>query len=424
MSRDEGSVREARRSGWPVVVAALLLLGYVLSVAADVLLHASQYQWDFQTYYYAGAAYAQGLNPYDLGDLSAAAGREIGFPFVYTPVTLPVFRLLSLLEYRWAYGLYFVLKLAALAGLVYFWERRILQGEGGPLFWALCVLGFGGALYADLTSGNITVFEQLALWCAFWSLLRSRAWVFCLLVGVVSLFKLTPVAFLAFLLLPDLPKKKWYALGTAAALAAILGLSYFVQRDLFASFLSVARSLDERGLNNPASLALIRDGIEFVSDHALRLPVSMAEALVFGLFALLVLLLTGLAVRRLPKTERWMAVFLGCLAFALIMPRFKNYSYLLLIVPAYAVVRRQRTAQSAAWILVLLMLSSRLPVPFGLGPALDRLVWNYYPLLGAFFVWLLGISAALRGFRLEDGQAGGGVGKSPSGMPAFPGGRG
>ena len=103
------SIREVRGSrglgGWGRTAAWILLALYALALLYGVLANPDRMQWDFQTYYYAGRAFDRGLDPYDMQALSQVAGREIGFPFAYSPVSLPIFRLLGRLDLRAASAL-------------------------------------------------------------------------------------------------------------------------------------------------------------------------------------------------------------------------------------------------------------------------------------------------------------------------------
>jgi hypothetical protein len=97
-------------------------------------------------------------------------------------------------------------------------------------------------------------------------------------------------------------------------------------------------------------LALIRDGLErLAGGHA---PAYLDEVL-YGLVVLLIGLTTHSVARRLddPGDRVWIAF----LAFGVCAPRFKDYSYVLLIPPSvYVVVRVLRGVGARALALVLL----------------------------------------------------------------------
>lgn len=383
------------KSKWVNKVLIGLLVLYYGAIVADIALHRIRYQWDFKTYYYTGIAYDLGLNPYLLGPLSEAAGDRIGFPFAYSPITLPLFKLFSIANFETAFYIYLVLKLIALGSLLYLWSVKFLHGEADMLFYLFCLFGFGGALYVDLVSGNISLFEQLGLWLAFYALIRNRLSLFCLLLAFVSLFKLSPILFLVLLVFSEGRGRIRLLLVTGLGFITLHGLSYLAHPELFGTFLRLARQLDERGLRNPSSLALLRDGFEFLEQKNLAVPSITPFALYLAL-SMTIVLVTWWVMRRVHKVDRPVMVFLACLAYTLIMPRFKDYSYVLLLLPAYYLVKKVIRVPTYHLLLILLMLSRYFPVPFGFDGTVTAVIWGYYPLLTAFTIWVLASLAIVR----------------------------
>lgn len=379
------NLQRAMRKYWIWILAGL----YLLAVSIYVILNPDRLQWDFKTYYYAGLAYSRGADPYILNSLSTLAGEEIGFPFAYPPVTLPVFRLFSLwFDYSAAYVVYLVLKLFALAALVRLWTRHFLSDHLRELFPIILIFGFSGAIYLDIVAGNISIFEQLGLWAAFWALRKQRVVLFGGLVALVACFKLTPILFL---LLPLLlgEGRRWKEPAMAFTGWLVLQIGGFVlQPELYANFLTLASKLDERMPHNPSTLALIRDAGQWVNEKVMALP----GWLPIVLFALVVLAVTWMTWRRLKdRGDIWQyRLYLICLAYAVIVPRFKNYSFILLLVPAYVMIInafQQRTNLG----MILLLLAASVPLPFGLSGPASSLIWGYYPILLTMLLWWLSI---------------------------------
>jgi hypothetical protein len=377
--------QQAIKKYWIWILAGI----YIIAVSIYVLANPDKLQWDFKTYYYAGLAYSRGTDPYLLQSLSAQAGQEIGFPFAYPPLTLPLFRLFSVwFEYSTAYILYFVLKLAALAALVRLWVREFLPSQYRDIFPLILIFGFSGAIYLDLVAGNISIFEQLGLWTAFWALRRKRVALFSGIVVVVACFKLTPILFLLLpLLLIDRKQWKEPAIAFSGWLALQIG-SYVFQPQLYTNFLTLASKLDERMPHNPSTLALIRDAGRWLSEKGIQLP----EWLLVAFFAVVVLLVIWLTWRRLKDSrDTWQyRLYLVCLAYAVIVPRFKNYSYILLLIPAY-VILIQSLQQRIHLGVILLLLSASFPLPFGLSGPASSLIWGYYPMILTMLLWWLSI---------------------------------
>ncbi|MGD8603353.1 MAG: glycosyltransferase family 87 protein [Anaerolineales bacterium] len=370
---------------WAWMLAAI----YLAAVAVYIFSHPDSLQWDFKTYYYAGLAFARGQDPYFLHTLSTIAGQEIGFPFAYPPLTLPLFRLFSIgFKYSTAFSVYFVLKLTALGALVVMWVRNFLPSKHLNIFPFVLIFGFSGAIYLDLVAGNISIFEQLGLWAAFLALRRRKVGLFSALIAIVACFKITPIVFL---LLPLLLDDQRYWKEPLAALAAWGGLqlaSFAFQPQLYSNFLTLASRLDERMPHNPSILALLRDVSQWLSEKVMLLP-DWLPIVVFLLLALTVIWMTWQRLRR--SLDSWnYRLFLACLAYAIIMPRFKNYSFILLLVPAYFFVVHVFDNRINIGLL-LLLLSASIPLPFGLSGPASNLVWGYYPILFTALLWWLAV---------------------------------
>jgi hypothetical protein len=289
-------------------------------------------QGDLRIYRAAAQAYAEGRNPYQPGALVGPAGNRQDLPFVYPPVSLPLLRALLVFDHRTTYFAFFVLKMAAVAALVVLWRRRLFPGDdlAGACLYLFCALAYAQTIKMDVRAGNISVFEQLLVWTGAVAFLRGRPRLYAALVAAAALFKLTTAALL-FVLLLDRSRRSAAALVSGlAGLAAVHGISAALRPDLFAGFLRNAAALDDRGRTNPCALALIRDGLERLAGGPV--PAHL-DWIVYGVWVLLIGLTTLSGARRqgLPGA-------LECFAFAVAAPRFKDYSYILLIPPSVYVV--------------------------------------------------------------------------------------
>jgi hypothetical protein len=164
-------------------------------------------------FYGAATEFLQGSSPY----------RGKGLSFYHPPLTLYLYALFARLPFPLAYELWLVLKIAALGGLFLIWKRHFLKLD---LAWTTAfyfILAYNGAIYADLVSGNISLFEQLGLWIGFVALLQGRYVLFSLCVILVAQFKLTPIFFAVLLLLaPKRPHWQWFAICTVGFVAVFL----------------------------------------------------------------------------------------------------------------------------------------------------------------------------------------------------------
>jgi hypothetical protein len=224
------------------------------------------------------------------------------------------------------------------AALVLLWQRSFFPDDlSRACLYLLCALAYGQTIKMDLRAGNISVFEQVLIWSAALAFLRRRPWLYAALIATAALFKLT-AAGLLLLFLVDRHRRSVAAMMTGfGGLAAIHGISAVLRPDLFAAFLRNAAALDDRGQTNPSVLALIRDALERLAGG--RGPEHL-DMILYGLTAALLVGLTSLTVirRRGLADNRECALFLVIYAYTLCSPRFKDYSYILLIPPSVYVV--------------------------------------------------------------------------------------
>lgn len=378
-------------TGFPPVVSRVLCLAVVAYAAvfvAGIARNVDQQQWDFAVYYYAAKAHLAGADPYDPKAVSAVAGRPV-LEFRYPPIMLWTIRPLAWMDFGTAYLIFLGLKCALVVALVLLWSRRFLDDEDRSLFVLFCLVAFGGTLALDVQVGNCLVIEQVLVWLAFDQYLRRRYVAFSLLILLVASVRLFPLAF-ALLLVFTRPRRWGCFAGTLAAFAGTLGVSYLADRELFLAFVQAAGggAAEPGRFNNPCNAALVRDLLDYLhSASGVALPPAAAWALL-GPVAVGVAAGTWWALRRIEAspatlhTEK-LKLYLVCLAYALVMPRFKSYYYILLIVPAYVLFWRIARRDAAAAIAMMLALSATRTI---LPPSF---VWDYHQLLVAWVVWLL-----------------------------------
>ena len=377
----------AKKAIGPVFIILLFL--YFITLVLHISAHVDVYQWDFRTHREAGKLFASGSNPYDPDILFPKA--QTRFLYTYPPVTLFFYRLFAMTDYDSAFHIFLILKCILLIGLVYFWKKEFLKKDADPFFFLFCILAFNSAVFLDLIAGNINLVEQVFLWLAFSFYLRRRYLLFCLFVLLGASFKMTPVFFLILLLLCDDQKKYKYFLGSAGVFCAYLLVQYIIVPDFFSEFIRNALTVvSEKGVVVPATSKLIGDVLQSLAKiSGVAVPGGIQTA-VFGIVAAGAIYLTYRAYIRLDRIDRadkeMITVFLVCLLYALIHPRFKDYAYMLLIVPSYYIIKHTRFTQMAPFLFILFVLSSdRLILPAA--SALMAFMWKYYPLLVAWCVW-------------------------------------
>lgn len=360
---------------------AALLLSTGLLLLVCVRWHA--YQWDFYMFHGSAQDFLRGASPY----------RGEGLSFYHPPLTLYLYGLFVHLPFPIAYELWIGLKVVSLCALFVLWNRHFLKLDATWMTTLYFVLAYNGTIYADLVSGNVSVFEQVGLWFGFAALLRQRYVWFCACIILVAQFKLTPIFFsLLLLVAPARPQWKWFV-ACCAGFAAVFALNYVLQPALLHDFFTVAPALDERGTLAPGTLAFIRDVLDLARGPHFS-EGSRADEAGFLIAALAVGGLSAFAVvrhRRLAAEPNAKAIiYFTCLAYALLTPRMKAYSYILLLIPTLYVLRampRRMLVPAAAAVLALLVVfpNGTTLFPFRV---LSQLLYPYLPLAAAFGTWL------------------------------------
>lgn len=310
-------------------VLAVVFVAYAGIAVYDIATKSRQH--DFTTYYFAAKAYTQGSNPYDLGVLSSIANERIQFPFLYPPISLYFFSVLSLVQYEVAYNAFLFLKILALAGLVILWAKYFCESEiEQTMMFLLSTLAFNQTVIRDLATGNISLFEQVFFWLAFLSLLRERYILFALLIFLGTLFK--PLALLMLLPLALVLKKNAIRPILLVVLLFSLahGLSAVVESDLIREFLNRAHLPHDGLVSNPSSLEIMR----VTAQHYPSLQNIFGPDTYMIMYGVFVSIVLGVSIVVLPRLDAKAGIMCALLVYALIAPRFKDYSYILLIIPA------------------------------------------------------------------------------------------
>jgi hypothetical protein len=211
-------------------------------------------------------------------------------------------------------------------------------------FCLFLVLALGGALFADLRSGNVGLLEVALLWGGFASLLSGRIIRACALIVLGACFRFMPIVFLG--LLPFY-SHRWPTLVAILGIAAFVGIQLSPCASLgipFGTFIHYAGLLSgEPGPSNPSSLCLCRDLVWLVQGWLKHPPPAWAPEAVWGVFVVIVLLVSaragwGLAHRADGQRDTRL-IILACLTYGLVVPRLKDFGFVVLLVPTYLALR-------------------------------------------------------------------------------------
>ena len=287
---------------------------------------------DFHIYYYSILADAQGINEYSVEGLKEVSAGLTKFLFVYPPHTLALYQPFTWLSVENAARVFLLLKTLAFALLFVLWMKYLTRGDRKTHLAFLLLLtsvGYYECIYTDFKNGNVSVFEQAMLWTGILFFGRGKYWIYALFVFCASFFKLALIPFLGALLF--VPKRKGWAPMVAGSLAffTLHGLSFYFNPVEYRQFLGASTGLEETGPLNPSTMMFSRAAFAWLGkDIANVLYVLIATAIA--------LLFLRTSWPRRDKTFDPFFLMVGyCFMYAIVMPRFKNYSFILLILPTY-----------------------------------------------------------------------------------------
>jgi hypothetical protein len=325
--------------------------------------------------------------------LATTVPKAKGLDYVYPPITLMVFQVFTFMNYEIASQLFFALKCLGLILLLLIWNRYFVEKNTDSLFYLLCLLGFNCAIGSDLLAGNISIFEQLLIWTGFVALLRKKYALFGVLIVITALFKVVPILFLSLLLIQDFKKRYLYFSILLFIFILLMISTYFLSPALFANFLGNSLKMTDVGVVNPSSLSFIKDAMTTLAQGSGLIFPQWTEILLYMIIVVTILIISIRAFRIILQSaltdKKIVTLFFTCLVYALIVPRFKDYSYILLLVPAYYIIRKIKKLAVFPVLFAILILSSKRFVSLPGLEIVSKAFWAYYSLILTYFIWAL-----------------------------------
>lgn len=325
---------------WTVYVFFIILL---FSINIFVLFF--EFQWDFKIFYLAVKGFSNGVTPY----------KEIylDLPYIYHPFTLYFFLPFTLFPYWIASFIFLLLKNASFLCLLYLWIFKFLERDDNRTFFLLfSLVAFNATFFIDLIAGNIATFESLLVWSGIYYLLKGKKlFVFCTFIIFISLFKLTPILLLFLLTVSKESKRYLYLFVSYIGFCLLFLLPMVFSPVLFEQYISyLFTAAGEIDPKNPSTLSLLSYLMGNINTFGV-IPWDSLFAISLGLYIgiIIIIILTLLYWKenvwkyqkkhiQSNKREK-IIIFLLCLIYGLIIPRFKDYSYILLILPTYYLIR-------------------------------------------------------------------------------------
>ena len=296
------------------------------------------HQHDFETYYYAAKTWTQGLNPYETSDLRVVSGDPSILPYAYPPLTLGLTSLLNFTSPSVGKIIYTILSLTQISILCILWARILSNSiRLDTLFTPFTLFAFN-AFPVAILSGNIALPEFFLAWMGVYFFMKERVRLAGFFILLSALFKLSPILLILPLALYNGGRDRKTILLVLLFFILYLSLNILLLPGLMPGYLESLRSVPvqsaETSYNEPGSfrsLNLLFGGL---------IPLN-AVKLSYLAFAGFILFFSIKTVKNsFSVLGRLDYAFFTLLTYALILPRFKAYSFILLLPVLYYVFKR------------------------------------------------------------------------------------
>ncbi len=356
------------------VVLGLLILFVIVSI----LKKPDAFMGDFKDYYWKSYTYSLDLDPYDLSNIEKtmlAKGERAKSVFeerkrnldqlAYAPFVFKMISVFNLLEYDDAQVVFLLVRILALLILLYTWFVLILPLEqihlhknyltNGLIVLLFIMFAWRSTIYTDFRVGNVSIFEQMFLWLGIHFFLKKKYNLFAAFVVFASFIKIVPIIFLGLLTClwfdRDNRKKVYIALAVGVGGFGLFHfLSFLSSPQIYKTyFFTVLNMADEsRGVVNPSLMSFLKDICQWTTEY-FRIDADYnryANILFVGSVAALSIPFFWVLLKRKLYKDHMGLVMFTCFYIAAILPRLKNYSYILLVLPAiYFIATRKKTTE-------------------------------------------------------------------------------
>jgi hypothetical protein len=354
-------------------------------------------QWDLRVYMDCSRTLASGGDPYATQPL--VNGDH--FQCLYPPLIMDLYRPFTAASRAYGEGVgerfWGILKVLSMFWILFLWKKVILRPGPDLRRLLFAALAFGSPFWSDFRAGNAGSFEHALLWAALAAFVAGRDFLFVALIAASAQPKLTPVAFLPLVVAKPKPNARALVLGGALA-AGAFALNEWVHPGLLKEFFRQLADPGqpwryERGPNNCAFVGLVQHVLETASGDRLG---SAAWAMrVNAVWSAAIVAATGWSLSRLwsgpggEEDKRRRAVLLYAAAYALIVPRLKDYSFLLLIPPAIAALESGAPLGARVAIVLFALLNSTKALAEKAGLGHWSLFAGYFKLYAVMLVWAI-----------------------------------
>lgn len=346
----------------------------------------AHFQQDALVYYKAALALGIHQNPY------------LTESFVYPPLTLLIWKIVvKVLSVTAYYEWYIFLKGSCAIFLVWLWRRYFVPH--GVFFYIFVLLAFGRTMDADLWSGNISTFEATFLFLGFIAFVKNKNYLFALFVLLASLFKITPILFLGLLLYPYDPQKIKLFFLSGLLFLGYLTLNWVVYPEYTIDFFSQAfERRYESSVSAPSLYSFIHSTYEYFSIKIPLLYKYVKWELFYYFSVAFIVIVSAKAICVYQKNKGIKKsieiVLFYITVYLLILPRVKDYMFILAIPSAYYFIHKTiKRRPNLFWLVLFLPLVAlhgrNMPLLFFVYQASV----SYFSFLLLFVTWIFGIYA-------------------------------
>ena len=374
---------------WGVIAGVLVFAAFT-----GFFMKTARLQWDLKVYMTCARTLAAGGDPYT----SVPTVDGIGYQCLYPPLATDLYRPFAALSDSWngaGEKMWAALKVISLCLMLWLWREYLLSpGADFPRL-LFIALAYGSPFWSDFRSGNAASFEHLILWAGLAAFVAGKDLWFVVFVAAAAQPKLLPVAFLGLALLSPRPRPVLF-LGALALAAGAFGLNELIHPGLLKSFFHQLTDPSqpwryERGPNNCSMWGFFEHVYEVASGDRAR-AVSFATSVHF-LWSAAVAAVTAYSLFRTwhgtgsERSKRLSTVLLFAAAYALVVPRLKDYSFFLLIPPTLAALESGAPAGILWTIALFAVLNSTKALGAKLGMGRWDILLGYFKLYAVVLVW-------------------------------------
>jgi len=374
----------------------LLSAGLALLVlAVAFLVDTVKTQWDLKIYMECSRTLASGADPY----ATQPVFNGDHFQCLYPPMIMDLYRPFNFFEKEFGEGVgerfWAILKVLSMLAMLWLWKDRILRPGNDLRRLLFAAIAYGSPFWSDFRAGNAGSFEHLILWAALAAFIAERDYLFAALIAAAAQPKILPAAFLPLVLAKRRPNWGAFVFGAVLGLG-LFGLNEAIHPGLLKEFFLQLRDPAqpwhyERGPNNCAFVGLVQHALETAwHDRGRAMAWAMRVNAVWSaaIAAVTAWALRGLWIGKGTETgKRRASVMLYAVGYAMIAPRLKDYSFLLLIPPTLVALESDAPLPLRFAILLCALLDSTKALAEKAGLGAWSLFAGYFKLYAVMLVW-------------------------------------